>query len=363
MTAPAPSASEAQQQIAAILHKEVVLAGVAPSGAAGICSAGANALGFAGAAEQNSVFDLASITKTCVALTTSLLVESGDLSWTTRLHELLPWLAGTPGGEATVEAHLSHRAGLVAHRELFRGQQAGLAVKKRELLLAAARAVREPRTSLPLYSDLGYMLVGEALEALLGEPLDQIVRSRLTAPRGWQIASARQWREQDEGFTRALPTEIVPARGGVVRGLVHDDNAWALGGSALCGHAGLFGTVTGVLDLARGLLDAALGRGDLTRAAVALLQRRPDGSLRLGLDGVSAQGSAAGSKVGPNTFGHLGFTGTSFWCDPDRQVAVCVLSNRVYPSRDNRAIVAARPRIHGALFELASALRAQVGGG
>jgi CubicO group peptidase (beta-lactamase class C family) len=360
MTVHSRSSIEVERQIADLLRREVVSAGVAPAAAAGIWIAGAarrSAVGCAGGASPDSVFDLASITKTYVALTTSLLVEEGKLRWSTQLRELLPWLQGTPGGEATIEAHLSHRAGLAAHRELFLGQQAGLAVRPRELLFAAACAVREPPTSGPLYSDLGYLLVGEALQALSGEPLDQIVRGRLTAPRGWAIASARQWHEQDAEFRRAVPTEIVPGRGGVVRGLVHDDNAWALAGSALCGHAGLFGTVGGVLDLGRWLLDAALDRGDLARAAVALLQRRPEGSLRLGLDGVSPVTSAAGTRVGPNTFGHLGFTGTSLWCDPDQQIAICLLTNRVHPSRDNRAIVGARPRVHDALFDLAGALQ------
>jgi len=362
---PPTEQGEIEAAIEAFLQAEVVSAGVAKVAAAGFWALPSpgqrpyRALGFAGGATERSVFDLASITKTCVALTTSLLIERGVLRWKTRLSELLPWLAATAGGAATVEAHLSHRAGLAAHRELFLAQQAGLAVRRRELLLAAARAARSGRPEDPVYSDLGYLLVGAGLETLLGKELFRIVEEELTMPRGWAIASARSWRSQRAAtFPDAVPTEIVANRGGTVRGLVHDDNAWALSGSALSGHAGLFGTITGVLDLAHSLVLAALQGGELGRAVLPLLERRPGGSLRLGLDGVSeagasGTGSAAGSLVGPNTFGHLGFTGTSFWCDPDQGLAFCLLTNRVHPSRQNQAIRAARPRVHDGLVRLA----------
>jgi len=349
----------AESAISELLEREVVSAGVAPSAAAGFVVLGAEPIqrmGFAGQAEARSVFDLASITKTCVALTTSLLVESGTVSWESKLHELLPWLGGTPGGIQSIEAHLSHRAGLAAHREFFIAQRAGLPVRRRDLLHQAATATRPGPSTQPLYSDLGYLLVGEALEARCGAPLDQLVRTHLTGPRGWSIGSARQWRAAgDEAFSAALPTELVPGRGGAVRGMVHDDNAWALSGSALAGHAGLFGTLGGVLSLARALLVAARGSGDLEQAARRMLERRPGGSLRLGLDGVSGKDSSAGSLVGENTFGHLGFTGTSFWCDPDLGLAVCLLTNRVWPTRQNAAIRAARPRVHDGLIRLARA--------
>jgi CubicO group peptidase (beta-lactamase class C family) len=335
--------SEVRQAITALLEREVVSAGVAPFAAAGFCRLDGQSVreaGYAGGAHERSVFDLASVTKTCVALTTSLLVESGRLSWESRLDELLPWLVGTPGGAQSLEAHLSHRAGLVAHREFFLPQQAGLPVERRAIFERAAREVREGPASTPVYSDLGYLLVGEALEQRFGEPLDQLVRTELTGPRGWAIASSRQWR----------------AFGDEVRGVVHDDNAWAIGGSGLSGHAGLFGTLTGVLDLAHTLLLAARGRGELAHPLRRLLLPRAGGSLRLGLDGISGPGSSAGTLMGPNTFGHLGFTGTSFWCDPDAGIAVCLLTNRVWPSRENVAIRAARPRVHDGLFRLAGGL-------
>jgi len=354
------------QKIAELLEAEVVSAGVAPKAAGGFWVLGQDAadrgarsaMGFAGGATARSVFDLASLTKPCVALTAALAIDQGELSWTTPVAEVLPWLAGTRGGQASVEAHLSHRAGLVAHREFFVPQQAGLPLHRRTILRAAAEATRPGPPDIPVYSDLGYLLVGEVLEARLGRSLDEIVLARLTSPRGWAIASARQWRKSgDATFSAAVPTEYVPRRGGWVRGLVHDDNAWALSGSALSGHAGLFGTLPGVLGLARGLLEAALGRGDLAQSAAHLLARRAGGSLRLGLDGVTKPGSSAGSIAGPNTFGHLGFTGTSFWCDPDAGVAVCLLTNRVSPTRENLAIRAARPRVHDGLFRLAAAAR------
>ena len=362
--APLSELDEVRRAISALLEEEVVSAGVAPAAAAGFCTlTGRSAAwaGYAGGAHADAVFDLASITKTCVALTTSLLVESGGLAWDSRVQALLPWLTGTPGGQQSIEAHLSHRAGLVAHREFFLPQQAGLPVARRAVFEWAARETRDGTATDPVYSDLGYLLVGEALQERFAQPLDQLVQTQLTGPRGWAIASARQWRNADGAFSAAVPTEVVPRRGGAVRGLVHDDNAWAIGGSGLCGHAGLFGTLSGVLDLSHALLQAACGQGELAHAAQRMLARRPGGTLRLGLDGVSGPSSAAGSLVGPNTFGHLGFTGTSFWCDPDAGIAVCLLTTRVWPSRENLRIRAARPRVHDGLVQLARAVGAAMG--
>lgn len=316
-------------------------------------------VGRAGAVGNDGVFDLASITKTCVALTTSLAVRSGAFAWQTQCQEILPELAGTLGGRASVAQLLSHRAGLAAHRELFLAGQDGSTISRKELLARAASAARPEPAEVPVYSDLGYMLVGEMLEVALGAPLDEVVRTHLTAPLGIEIGSARQWRAryaEAGGGDTAVPfvrTEIVAARGGVVRGQVHDDNAWAIAGGGSAGHAGLFGTISGLAGLSELLLDAARGTGPWAEIAQPLLERRPQGTLRLGLDGIPGPASMAGRLAGKNTFGHLGFTGTSFWCDPDAGLATYLLTNRVYPSRHERRIRAARPRVHEALTTLA----------
>ncbi len=145
-----------------------------------------------------------------------------------------------------------------------------------------------------------------------------------------------------------------------MRGAVHDENAWALTGRGGSGHAGIFGTVGAVLAFGEAVLDALDGRGGGPLSGHALgwlVRERPGGTLRAGFDGKSPHGSSAGERMGSRTFGHLGFTGTSLWVDPDAKVVVSLLTNRVFPSRDSVEIKAVRPRVHDALFERAAVLR------
>jgi CubicO group peptidase (beta-lactamase class C family) len=148
------------------------------------------------------------------------------------------------------------------------------------------------------------------------------------------------------------PTETVAWRGGAIVAAVHDENAWALTGKGGSGHAGIFATVDAVLAFGGALLEAAE-----VPAYAWLFRERSGGTLRAGVDGKSAEGSSAGERMGPRTFGHLGFTGTSLWVDPDAGAVVVLLTNRVCPSRDNLAIRAARPWVHDALFERALRLQ------
>jgi CubicO group peptidase (beta-lactamase class C family) len=141
---------------------------------------------------------------------------------------------------------------------------------------------------------------------------------------------------------------------------VHDENAWALSGLGLSGHAGLFGTASSVARFGAAMLDALAGRDSswLDLGTVTpLVEPRAGGTLRAGFDGRSAEGSSAGTAFGPRAFGHLGFTGTSLWCDPDTDIVAVILTNRVNPTRDNVAIRAARPALNDALFRIAADLR------
>jgi CubicO group peptidase (beta-lactamase class C family) len=211
---------------------------------------------------------------------------------------------------------------------------------------------------------MSYMLVGAALARHVGvEDAGDATRALVLDPLGLSLAphhvgTARQLEAGGVDLaTRAAPTEIVEWRGGPIVGRVHDENSWALTGSGGSGHAGMFGTVGGVLAFGRAVLDALDGRrtplGDVDLAW--LVRERPGGSLRAGFDGKSPEGSSAGALMGPRAFGHLGFTGTSLWIDPDAKIIVSLLTNRVHPTRDNAAIRAARPKIHDALYALALA--------
>lgn len=301
-------------------------------------------------------FDLASITKAHFAVLVAKLVRQGALRFSTTLQELLPEVRGTHGGSQTIEALLSHRSGLKAHLELFRPSFWGEPIRIDQLLAQAALAKASHVSTAPyppIYSDLGYILLGFAVERVLGPALDHTLHSTLLDPWGLESGSVRSLRKRYVDFDqRVAPTEIQPPRGGLLKGQVHDDNAWALSGTGLCGHAGLFGKVDDVLTFGTRLLDTLAGRtsGDDPRDLLPLVQKRPQGTLRMGFDGVSGQSSAAGQNAGPQTFGHLGFTGTSFWCDPGQDRVTVLLSNRVYPHRDNPKIRLVRPKIHDFLW-------------
>jgi CubicO group peptidase (beta-lactamase class C family) len=206
-----------------------------------------------------------------------------------------------------------------------------------------------------LYSDLGFLLAGLALERLEQLPLDEIVEREVCAPLGLSVGSARLLRARHSDFgARCMPTETVPFRGGEVHGMVHDENAWALSGHGSSGHAGLFGTADSVARFGAALLDATAGRSAWLQAKIfaPLIEERPGGSLRAGFDGKSADQSSAGRLMGRRSFGHLGFTGTSFWCDPDADRVLVFLTNRVCPTRNNSKIRAARPAVNDALYAL-----------
>jgi CubicO group peptidase (beta-lactamase class C family) len=298
----------------------------------------------------SSAFDLASITKSFFACLVARLCGEGQFHFETKLREVLPEVDGTWGGDQTVEALLSHRSGLRAHVELFGPSWSGYPVRLDEILRWAASSKLPFVEPHAVYSDLGYILVGFAVERCMGQPLDELLCSRLLEPWRIEAGSARSIRSRND--LDFIPTELQPGRGGQLRGVVHDDNAWALGGFQTCGHAGLFASLTGVLDFGRHVLDAFQGRlGQNVRTEFEPLTRlRPGGTLRMGFDGIVGTQSLAGQEAGHRTFGHLGFTGTSLWCDPDRDRVTVLLSNRVSPTRQNPRIALVRPKIHDFLW-------------
>ncbi len=305
-------------------------------------------------------FDLASVTKPMTALA---IARSGSLR-VQPLGRALPTVAGTASADVSLELLLAHRAGLEAHVPLFEPLTRGLAVDRQRALLRAADARRidacgaAPAAGFaPVYSDLGYILAGAALAHHAGtRDAGDAIGRYVVAPlqREDTLGTARSLAAR--GRTLALlaaPTEIVAWRGGEVRGRVHDENAWALTGLGGSGHAGMFGTVDAVLDFGCAVLDALRDEPELAW----LIAERPGGTLRAGFDGKSAEGSSAGPTMGARSFGHLGFTGTSLWFDPEAETVVVLLTNRVHPTRENVALRAARPDAHDALFFRAKELR------
>jgi len=366
-------------EIGGVLKRWILSSGAAPGASAAIAAyrngRWYRALGVAGAHTRadprpigvDALYDLASLTKPMLAALLARLVRAGTLAWSTPLGVLLPALASTQSAAAPLSLLASHRAGLVAHVRLGAAAP-GPPADVWPWLVRCADARREDcRGALPaegfapLYSDLGYILLGRVASEVTGQPLDALLEREVCRPLQMEVASAQGLERQlGSAFAeRVVATEVVAARGGELRGVVHDDNAWELIGRGLAGHAGAFGTARGVLSFAEAMLDALAGRrGDWLAPPEALELTRPraGGSLLMGFDGKAATGSSAGPRFGERAFGHLGFTGTSLWCDPDQNIAVVLLTNRVSPDRTNILIRSVRPDAHGELFGLAAGL-------
>lgn len=314
-------------------------------------------------------FDLASVSKPFTALALARLQRGRILDRGEPLADVLPELARTRSARTAIDLLASHRAGLDAHRPLYAPLLDGGDIDIPGSLVIAADARRQdcsgdppPDGFAPVYSDLGYLLLGAALARRAGSDLDELVAREVAAPLGLSVGSARQRRAADPGFdAQVAPTEVVGFRGGMVRGAVHDENAWALCQSAAAGHAGCFGNAHSIVTLGVAILEALAGeRPDWLRPEELepLVRNRPGGSLLAGFDRRSGEAPSSGSRLGPNTFGHLGFTGTSLWMDPDMGFVGVLLTNRVHPTRATDAIRRARPAAYDAMVE---AMQRQVG--
>jgi len=317
-----------------------------------------------------SLFDLASVTKV-VGTTTAvmLLVQEGRLNLDAPVVNYLPgWAEGDPRKrDVTVRDLLLHRAGLPPFRRWF-VEHAGDAAYRRAV--AAEPLERAPREA-TVYSDLGPMTLAWIVEAVDGRPLDAFLEARVWGPLGM---GETRFRPGAELLPRIAATELDTAwRGQMVRGRVHDENADAMGGVA--GHAGLFGTALDLSVFARMMLNGGVAPActpggvvgepcPVARAAeVRLLDEAlvrafttrhgPGSSRALGWDTPEGR-SSAGDYFTASAFGHTGFTGTSLWIDPDLDVWVVLLTNRVHPTRENQRHVDVRRAIHD---EVARAIR------
>ena len=292
---------------------------------------------------DETLWDLASLTKV-VATTSALmqLVSSGSVALDEPVRRYLPeWTA--PGSEAVTVRHLlTHSGGLPAWRPLHKEAPDSPAA-------ALALALSTPLDTVAgvryVYSDVGAIVLGKLVERVSGMPLDVYLAQRLWAPLGMSRTSFKPAVSQ-RAF--AAPTEYDPWRQRKMRGEVHDENAYALGG--VSGHAGLFSTGDDLARFARALLDGRLP--GVSAATFREFTRRQDSTLsHRALGWETATGSnSAGSRMSARAFGHTGFTGTSLWVDPSHGVFVVLLTNRVNPTRENRRIGAVRVRLADAVL-------------
>jgi len=298
-----------------------------------------------------TLFDLASVTKV-VATTTvaAILYERGLLELDAPIGGTLPqFLADSSEldprrGDVTFRMLLAHSSGLPAYEKLF------LKARSRGDLLCAAFTVPlsdDPGTRAE-YGDIGFIVLGAALEGLAQEPLDVLCQREIFGP----LAMAHTTFNPPAELRAQIPptADDRTFRKRIIQGEVQDENAFVLGGVA--GHAGLFSTAEDLARFAHAMLQG--GRPILRPETVTLFTRRepaPRGTSRaLGWDTPSAP-SQSGNHFSPASFGHLGYTGTSLWIDPDRRLSITLLTNRTWPDCSNQAIKQVRPNFHDAVVE------------
>lgn len=299
-------------------------------------------------ATPETIYDLASLTK--ILGTTSVvacLLRDGKLKLDDPLEKFVPKFVASaapeqqPGRRCVTILHLlTHSSGLPAGRPLYKSAS----MYKDVLAEAAKSQLATAPGERMVYSDLGYMLLGEAAARAADKPLADLEQSLVFKPLGMRDTMRRP---SESLLARIAPTERIAGTAEnehkFHRGIVHDENARA--GEGLTGHAGIFSTATDVGRFGQEWLRALAGKSNVFPRELAekftARQHIPrDSSRALGWDTPSGQ-SSSGSKM-PNAFGHTGFTGTSIWIDPDRGIYIVLLSNRVHPTRANQKIAAAR---------------------
>jgi serine-type D-Ala-D-Ala carboxypeptidase len=306
------------------------------------------------AVTSETIFDLASVTK--ILATTAmamLLFDRGILDLEAPLGEILPGfvIGREPGSgkeRVTLQMLLAHSSGLPAYARLFEQHTAA-----NQLLRACLQLKLETQPgSRAEYSDIGFILLGKALEVLAGDYLARFCSREIFAPlkmMNTYFCPPQKLRLQ------IPPTEIDTGfRKRVIQGEVQDEHAYVLGGCG--GHAGLFADVLDVLRFADCILAegrTASGQQLFRPATVRLFaakQNEPAGTSRaLGWDTPTAP-SSSGKYFSASAIGHLGYAGTSLWIDPARQLAVVLLTNRTWPDRSSKAIQKTRPAFHDAVF-------------
>ncbi|NIA09132.1 MAG: serine hydrolase [Nitrospiraceae bacterium] len=287
-----------------------------------------------------TLYDLASLTKPLVTtLSVMVLIEKGLVCLDDTLGDLLPDVP-IDKSQISIRHLLSHTSGLPAYRPFYRDlvhfPMGYRSLKMKEMILDIP--LESPCGTQTRYSDLGFMLLGWLVEELTGMDLADVARDMVFGP---LAATGLSFCPAEGGIdlSSIAPTELCPIRKEIVWGEVNDLNAWALGGVA--GHAGLFGSARSVSGLLLRLLHIYMGRDRVPNFSREILQEfwqvcgiDPVSTWALGFDTPSPVGSLAGSHFSPNSIGHLGFTGTSFWMDLEKEVLIVLLTNRTFPRAD-----------------------------
>ena len=306
-------------------------------------------------AVPTTMYDIASLTKVVVTTTLVAKLAEGDFAvpfdLDAKIERYLPEWASGPQPEwrhrVTVRHLLTHTSGLPPFKEYWRTSKS----KQDTLAKIFAEPLEyEPGTK-EVYSDLGIILMAEITERLTGRTLDDLANSFIFSPLGMKNS---MYRPPKKLWPTIAPTEIDNTyRHRLIRGEVHDENAYAIGG--VSGHAGVFSTAGDLAAFCQMLLNGGVYAHQriLRRATVTQFttpQQLSGGTRTLGW-AVPTPGGLSGRYFSEHSFGHTGFTGTSSWIDPDRQLFVVFLTNRVHPTRDNQKIQQVRRDLHDAVMQ------------
>lgn len=304
---------------------------------------------------RDTIFDLASLTKPlATTLAIAWLVQQDILALEDTLGSVLLQFDKTEKAEIQIRHLLCHNSGLPDYRPYYKTLRK-IPIEDREktlLNLLLREPLPHPIGKTVEYSDLGFMILKRIVESVSGQPLDHIVAEHVYEPLGLKTLFFAG-RNIQSAKARFAATEICPWRKALLEGVVHDENAYVMGGVE--GHAGLFGTAADVNILLSTLLASFHGKTSIHIFEKDLIhvffRRQHDSDRALGFDMPSWPDSSCGKYFSERSVGHLGFTGTSFWVDLESSITVILLTNRVHPSRDNIKIRTFRPKLHNTVME------------
>ncbi len=280
-------------------------------------------------------YELASMTK--AIFVSSIVINKYPEILKKKVSDVIPWLDSS---EIKVERLLTHTSGLPGHIKIYESlneEQSELEKKTylRNILRAEFNKLKSKKTVDVIYSDIGYLLLGEVLEAYSKKPLSKLwseIKSDLNYPLSLDFNTSKKM---------TAPTEKCEWRKKLIQGEVFDRNAYMLGG--VQPHTGLFGSISDMLKF-----------GEVLRLNYKKKQkfyRKKEDGWAVGFMTPSGKLSTAGSLFSKKSIGHLGFTGTSFWFDPDKDLFVSILSNRTFPDRNNVSFNKYRPIIHDLIYK------------
>jgi CubicO group peptidase (beta-lactamase class C family) len=278
---------------------------------------------------EESIYDLASLTKVIATTTAAMiLVDEGKLDLDAKVQDYLPEFTGEMKDQVTIKHLLTHRSGLAPGRQLWK--TARTPAEARQQVLESK--LQQRPGALFNYSDLGPDVLGWVIERISGQRLDVFTEERIFGPLGMDDTG---FRPNQALKSRIAPTEVTPPRGYPVRGEVADESAFTLGGIA--GHAGLFGTATDLAVFAQMMLNGGEYNGVriVQEATIKRFTTEVADHRALGWE-VAAGERGAGEYLSDAAYGHVGYTGTSLWIDPERDMFVVLLTNRVHAARARR---------------------------